>query len=36
MSKNMASDDEDDKYDPKNTGKKNVVKINVKKTTAKW
>lgn len=34
MSKNLPSDDEDEAYDPKKTAKKNVVKINVKKT--KW
>lgn len=33
MSKNLASDDEDDAYDPK-SGKKNVPKITVKKS--KW
>jgi hypothetical protein len=35
MSKQLPSDDEDEAYDPK-AGKKNVLKINVKKSTTKW
>jgi len=35
MSKQLPSDDEDEAYDPKAT-KKNVLKINVKKSTTKW
>jgi len=36
LSKQLPSDDEDESYDPKATGKKNVVKINVKKATTLW
>jgi hypothetical protein len=35
MSKQLPSDDEDEAYDPKAT-KKNVLKINVKKSATKW
>jgi len=36
LSKQLPSDDEDEAYDPKATGKKNVVKINVKKNPTMW
>jgi len=35
MSKQLPSDDEDEAYDPTAT-KKNVLKINVKKSATKW
>jgi hypothetical protein len=36
LSKQLPSDDEDEAYDPKAVGKKNVVKINVKKNHSVW